>query len=84
MKSILLVRVICFSLVKQVLNRDELEVKLPTGSTVLDLEKTIRDLTKGKLDGIPFRFAVNQEFVSQKRKLKDGDEVAIIPPMQGG
>ncbi len=30
------------------------------------------------------RFAVNQEFVELDRRLSDGDEVAVIPPVSGG
>ncbi len=30
------------------------------------------------------RFAVNQEFVVGDLALKDGDEVAVIPPVSGG
>ncbi|MCH8147629.1 MAG: MoaD/ThiS family protein, partial [Planctomycetes bacterium] len=30
------------------------------------------------------RFAVNQEFVGGDLALKDGDEVAVIPPVSGG
>lgn len=30
------------------------------------------------------RFAVNQEFVDLKSWVKDGDEIAVLPPMSGG
>jgi molybdopterin converting factor subunit 1 len=30
------------------------------------------------------RMAVNYEYVGPAQKLKDGDEVAIIPPVSGG
>ena len=84
MKETLIIRVICFSVVKQALNRNELEVKLPVGSTGSDLEKVIRKSANGKLDGIPMRIAVNQIFVSSELELKKGDEVVFIPPTQGG
>jgi molybdopterin synthase sulfur carrier subunit len=32
----------------------------------------------------PYRLAVNQEMASPERLLKDGDEVAIFPPVTGG
>ncbi len=31
-----------------------------------------------------FRVAVNDEFVSWDHPLKDGDRVALLPPMSGG
>jgi len=30
------------------------------------------------------RMAVNWEYATHSHKLKDGDEVAIIPPVSGG
>lgn len=30
------------------------------------------------------RFAVNQEYVSGDHLLRDGDEVAVLPPVSGG
>jgi molybdopterin converting factor subunit 1 len=30
------------------------------------------------------RFAVNQEYVERSHVLRDGDEVALIPPVSGG
>lgn len=37
---------------------------------------------RGVLD--PVRFAVNEEFEGAAARLKDGDTVALIPPVQGG
>ncbi len=31
-----------------------------------------------------FRYAVNQELVDENHLLKDGDEVALLPPFSGG
>jgi len=33
---------------------------------------------------LPVMFAVNQEYVDKAHTLKDGDEVAFIPPLGGG
>ena len=37
-----------------------------------------------KLKDIDLRIAINQEYVKDDRELKDGDEVVLIPPVQGG
>lgn len=78
------VRVVCFSLVKQALGEDELTVSLPAGSTGSDLEDHIRGMADGRLDGIPLRIAVNHGFVDDTVEIREGDEVALIPPVQGG
>ena len=36
----------------------------------------------GRLKGV--RFAVNREFANAETLIKDGDEVAILPPVSGG
>ncbi len=74
----------CFSQVKYALDTDELNLELKNGTTSVELEKMIREKSKGKLDGISMRIAVNQKYVPNDIKLHDGDEVAFIPPVQGG
>jgi molybdopterin converting factor small subunit len=44
----------------------------------------IREKSAGALDDVTLRTAVNKDYVSQPVPLEDGDEVAFIPPVQGG
>ena len=74
----------CFSHVKYAFDRDELAVELPAGSSAADLVARIRAEAGDKLEGIPLRVAVNRTFVPDGHALADGDEVALIPPVQGG
>ena len=78
------VNVKCFSQVQYALGQTELLVELENGSKASDLEKLIRIRAKGKLDDVSLRVAINQNYVNEDTKLKDGDEVAFIPPVQGG
>jgi molybdopterin converting factor small subunit len=78
------VRLRCFSHLKYVLGTPELEIELPGVSTVNDLIAHVRGLAPGKLDSIPLRAAVNQQFVEEAAELSHDDEVALIPPVQGG
>ena len=57
---------------------------LEPGSTTADLEIMIRKKGAGALDGITLLAAVNKHYVSEPVPLEDGDEVAFIPPVQGG
>jgi molybdopterin converting factor small subunit len=54
------------------------------GKTTSQLEQLIREKADGKLDGVSLRIAVNQKYSPDEIELKDGDEVAFIPPVQGG
>ena len=78
------VNVKCFSQVQYALGQTELLVELENGSKASDLEKLIRIRAKGKLDDVSLRVSINQNYVNEDTELKDGDEVAFIPPVQGG
>ena len=78
------VNVKCFSQVQYALGQTELLVELENGCKASDLEKLIRIRAKGKLDDVSLRVAINKNYVNEDTELKDGDEVAFIPPVQGG
>ena len=78
------VKVKCFSQVKYALGTHELALELEIGTTTTGLDKLIREKADGKLDGVSLRVAVNQKYVPEESVLDDGDEVAFIPPVQGG
>ena len=78
------VNIKCFSHVKYALKVDKLELEMPQGSTIKTLEKKIRAMANGELDGISLRMALNRKYTVDDIILKEGDEVAFIPPVQGG
>ena len=74
----------CFSHVKHALGTDSLNIVLEEGTTLRSLEKRVRTKAGGKLDGVSLRIALNKKYTAADKVLKDGDEVAFIPPVQGG
>ncbi|HBN45484.1 MAG TPA: MoaD/ThiS family protein [Candidatus Marinimicrobia bacterium] len=78
------VKVKCFSQVQYALGVNELSLELEPGTTSAELEELVRNTAQGKLDGVILRIAVNQKYVPVEIELKDGDEIAFIPPVQGG
>jgi molybdopterin converting factor subunit 1 len=79
------VRVKLFANVKDIVGSGEMDLKLSDGADISEIfqELAIRapgvQFWKGHL-----RFAVNREYVTGKRTLNNGDEVAVIPPVSGG
>ena len=69
---------------KYALGKEELELELETGTTTQEVEKLIRKKTNGNLDNVSLSVAVNKKYISTEMVLNDGDEVAFIPPVQGG
>jgi molybdopterin synthase catalytic subunit len=56
------------------------DLELPDGALVSDA----LDRLGGLVDGVPVVMAVNQEYAPSTQVLREGDEVALIPPVSGG
>ncbi|HEY5638596.1 MAG TPA: molybdopterin converting factor subunit 1 [Dehalococcoidia bacterium] len=63
----------------------EAEVELGEGLTAADVFEVLvqRHPRLTGFDAI-VRFAVNSEYVPETHPVRDGDEVALIPPVSGG
>jgi molybdopterin converting factor small subunit len=78
------VRVKCFSIVKSVFECDEIEVDVAGGATAGDVIARVQAMAEGRLDGLPMRLARNHAFVVDGETVGVDDELALIPPVQGG
>ena len=78
-------RILYFATIRDLAGMREETVSLPEGSRVNDLKshlgKEHPKLIKAFASAI---FAVNREFAFDDHLLKEGDEVAIFPPVSGG
>ena len=76
-----------FAMLKQILHTDEVTVDAASATTVRELiaalEDRFPDISKTVQDSKAM-IAVNHDFSDIDTPLKDGDEVAFIPPMSGG
>jgi len=79
------VRLLLFAQYREFAGTSELEVDLPEGATAGALVDVLRR-RGGGFARIPATavVAVNQEYASSDTPLRDGDEVALIPPVAGG
>lgn len=79
------VRVRFFAAPREALGTDAIELEMPAGSTVRELVETLED--RHPVLEAYTRFlnvAVNRAYVGMQTELRDGDEVACVPPVGGG
>ncbi len=74
-----------FAMYRERAGSDRLPLELDAKATVGDaLELLASTFPKLSLDKAHILVAVNREYVDFASSLKDGDELAIIPPVSGG
>lgn len=82
------VRVRFFSILKDVAGEEYVELELPGGSKLRDLldkiNKLYPDLEKLSGEEVGVIALVNGNYGKLDDTLRDGDEVALIPPASGG
>jgi molybdopterin converting factor subunit 1 len=82
----MIVRSLFFASYREMAGADELAVELPAGARVADLVARLREPAAGRLSALPSApvVAVNMDYAPLSTELRDGDEVAFIPPVAGG
>lgn len=73
----------CFASAREALARDEFHMDIPEGTTIEVVEREIRKLSS-QLAEMPFMLALNMAYPEEGTFVKEGDELAIIPPVSGG
>lgn len=81
----MIVRSLFFAQYRDYAGADEIAVELPEAASVADLVERLRARAAG-LRKLPARpvVAVNMDYAPLSTALRDGDEVAFIPPVAGG
>jgi len=83
--SMITVRVLFFGAARDAVGEDQIQLRLGSGPTVgqalEQLHSNYPDLSRF---GKSLLVAVNQEYADSNRELRDGDELAIFPPVSGG
>lgn len=74
----------CFSHVREAFGAAAVLLELPTGARAADVEAQVRQRLPAGLRRLALRVTINQHFVDGDAPVEDGDEVAVLPPVQGG
>lgn len=82
------VKILAFGVLKDLLGTATGELQLAPGATVADLlrilEQQTSNLSMQTQVWQSLAVAVNREYSSGSAALRDGDEVALLPPVSGG
>ena len=79
------VKIIFFSILREKLNLREIYIECENNTTLIQaIEILQKKLDLANYDLMNCMFAVNQNYVENNYKLKEEDEIAIIPPVSGG
>jgi molybdopterin converting factor subunit 1 len=78
------ISVLFFGITKDLVKSSQLQVEVAENSSVANLKAVLKD-TFPQLENInSYAIAVNEEYSDDESVLKEGDIVAIIPPVSGG
>ncbi len=75
------VKILLFGVLAEEAGKDELEME--NISVLRDLKKRIIEIYPS-IGDYKFRISVNHIFAGEETILKNGDEVALLPPFAGG
>ena len=81
------ITVMLFANLKDIAGKGSIELELPDGASVKELKAAVSGISE-KLGEVISKgtilVALNQEMALDSDKLKDGDEVGLLPPFSGG
>ncbi len=79
------VRLLFFAVLRDIAGTDARELTLAEGTTARDVWQSLRkELAKLADYSQPPMIAVNESYAEPETVLRDGDELAFIPPVAGG
>ena len=76
------IKVRFFARYRDLVGEERMEIELEQGATVASLKKRL-EKEFPELGGIDL-VAINNEYVEPQYRLRDEDEVALLPPLSGG
>jgi len=78
------IQILLFGIARDIVGKSRLELDTNQPLDVTSFKKLLKDKYPKMNHLSYFKVAINQEFADDHQILKEGDEVALIPPVSGG
>src|SRR5438067_7389724 len=79
------VRVLFFGAAREIVGHDEISLELQAPATATSaFEEVVSHYPALRRFGRSLLFAVNQEYATRDAPVREGDELAVFPPVSGG
>lgn len=78
------IRVLFFASLRERTGKKEMALEVAAGTTASELLEQLRRDVPGMTDAGRISLAVNEEYCEPHQQIRDGDEIALIPPVSGG
>lgn len=78
------VTVLFFGAARDIVGQQEMKLELRATTAEASLQELLEKFPDLRRFGRSLLFAVNQEYAQPDREIKDGDELALFPPVSGG
>ena len=79
------VRLLFFAVLRDIAGSDERELRIDEGTTAREVWESLRQSYAKLADYTqPPMIAINESYAAPDAVLRDGDELAFIPPVAGG
>jgi len=74
-----------FAALREALGRDRQSLEIEAGQTVREVASSVTaGLASERMRALPLLYAVNERVVPGETELRDGDRLALLPPLCGG
>lgn len=73
-----------FGISREIIGSKVLELEIPEGYTIAALKRELFQKYPSFADLKSLYVAVNNEYAGEEILVKEGDEIALIPPVSGG
>lgn len=79
------IELLFFAQLKEAVGSGSRTVEAPDGATVAEVVASLRQWPEWQpVSRLPVICAVNEQLVGRDHRLRDGDTLALIPPISGG